>query len=1008
MKLSRREFLKCSGAGIAATTLAGLGQEHHLAGSGEPLKVHYTREVSTVCAYCSCGCGLIAHVRGGEVVNLEGDPDHPVNEGALCSKGSSLLNLRYMADRNGRLGHNPNRLTRVLYRAPRSSQWEEKTWDWAIARIAQKVRETRDASFERVDAKGVTVNRTRAIAHLGSAAINNEENYLMVKLQRALGLIYLDHHARLCHSSTVAGLANTFGRGAMTNHYIDYRNADVIMAIGANTAEMHPMSMRWIDHARRKRGAKLIAVDPRVTRTAAVADIYAPLRPGTDIAFLGGFIRYALEKELYHADYVRMYTNASYLVNPDYSFQDGMFSGASTVNGKFTYDKATWSYQTDAEGNVLKDETLQHPNCVFQLMKRHYDRYNVGTVCSITGTPQEVYLKAAETFCRTGAAGKAGTILYSMGVTQHTYGAQNCRVIGVLQLLLGNMGLAGGGVNAQRGESNVQGSTDQALLYHILPGYLPMIQAGSHPTLAAYHATTPKSGYWTNRPKFLNSLLKAWWGDSAQPENDFCYDYLPKLDGRDYSHMAIFEAMYRREIRGMFLWGQNPVVAGPNSRKIRQALSRLDWVAAIDIFETESATFWKAPDIDPSAVETEVFLLPAAVSYEKPGTIANSGRWIQWRYQAVPPLGDAKDDLWIADRLYKAIRAEYQKGGVFPDPILQLNWNYDVPGGEGPSVDKVAQEMNGYYTATGALVPNFTQLADNGSTACGNWIYSGYYNNLELPACKKRIAEKAGIGLHPDWAFAWPLNRRILYNRCSSDETGRPWCPDRPVVWWQNETWQRSDVPDFGWLSATGQPVTPEASSRRPFIMLPELQGRFFSAPMADGPFPEHYEPAESPIRNILSSTQVNPAAVIYLSEMSKLAEVASPDFPYVATSYRLTEHWQSGIMTRNSPWLNELMPNLFVEISPTLAERIGVENGEPVLVSSIRGEIKAVACVTPRVKPLLVGGKELEIVGMPWHWGYAGMSRGDVTNDLTPQAGDANTAIPEYKAFLCNIRRVS
>ncbi len=783
----------------------------------------------------------------------------------------------------------------------------------------------------------------------------------------------------------------------MTNHYIDYKNADVIMAIGANTAENHPISMRWIDEARRNRGAKLIHIDPRFTRTSAVADLYAPLRPGTDIAFLGGLLHYAISNRLFDASYVKMFTNASYLINESYSFQDGMFSGASGSS----YDKGTWSYQTDDDGNVIKDETLEHPRCVFQLMKEHYSRYDVATVSDITGTPRESFLEVARTFCASGQRGKAGTILYAMGITQHTYGSQNVRAIAMLQLLLGNVGLAGGGVNAQRGEANVQGSTDMALLFHILPGYLANVQAGAHPTLKAYHDTTP-GGYWANRPKFMNSLLKAWWGNSAQPYNDFCYDYLPKLDGTDHSHMAMFEAMYRGELEGLFLWGQNPMVGGPNSRMERKAMENLKWCVAIDIFETESSIFWRAPGVDPATIDTEVFLLPAAASYEKEGTIANSGRWIQWRYEAVHPLGDSKSDLWIADRLYKAIRGKYENGGVFPDPILNLDWNYDVPGQEEPDIVKVAVEINGYRTSTGEPIVNFTQLADDGSTACGNWIYSGYYNNYQAPACKKRIAEREGIGNNPDWAFAWPVNRRILYNRCSSDENGRPMSPDRPVVWWENGQWSRNDVPDFVWAGP------PETSVNRPFIMTGEGQGRLFAEGMADGPFPEHYEPVESPVRNRMSRTQTNPAAKIFTSEMSTLAEVASPDYPFIATTYRVTEHWQSGIMTRNSPWLNEIMPDMFAELSPGLASSLGIQNGDEVLVSSVRGEIKCIACVSPRIKPLVVGGQEIEFVGMPWHWGYAGMSKGSIANDLTPHAGDANTAIPEYKAFLCNIRRLS
>lgn len=794
----------------------------------------------------------------------------------------------------------------------------------------------------------------------------------------------------------------------MTNHWIDYRNADAILAIGANTAENHPISMRWVNAAREK-GAKLISVDPRFTRTAAIADIYAPIRPGTDIVFLGGLMNYALENGLYNEEYLRNFSNATYLVNPDYFFKDGMFSGAVGPGpDKVKYDKATWSFQKDEDGNVLKDPTMRDPNCVFQILKKHYSRYDIKTVCSITGCPEETYRKVAETYCSTGRTGRVGTLLYAMGITQHTYGSQNVRATAMLQLILGNVGMAGGGVNAQRGEANVQGSTDFAMLFHIMPGYLSHPKASLHPTLAGYNEKeTPKSGYWSNKPKFMTSLLKAFWGDNATVANDFAYDFYPKLDDRNHSHMAMFEMMEAGEIKGLFAWGQNFAVGGPNAKAERKALSNLEWLAVVDIVETEVASFWyKAPNADPASINTEVFLLPAAISYEKEGTIANSGRWIQWRYKALEPPGGAESDLWIADKLYKAIRAEYEKGGVFPDPILNLNWDYDGEDWEEPDIEKVALEINGVNWRTRQPLVNFTQLAADGSTACGCWIYSGYYNNTTNPATKSRVREKEGIGLNPGWAFSWPLNRRIIYNRCSSDVNGQPWDPRAPVVWWDGSKWVTHDVPDFGWKNADGSMIPPDVSAEKAFIMLPELQGLLFSDRLAEGPFPEHYEPVESPFSNAMSKTQFNPAIVIWRPE--EMAEVSSPEYPYICTTYRVTEHWQSGIMTRNAPWLNEMMPDMFAEISPGLAAKIGVSNGEEMLVSTKRGEIKVIACVTPRMKPLVVNGQEIEIVGMPWHWGYSGMSNGAVANDLTAYVGDANTMIPEYKAFLCNVRKVS
>ncbi len=788
----------------------------------------------------------------------------------------------------------------------------------------------------------------------------------------------------------------------MTNHWIDYKNTDVFLAIGANPAENHPMAMKWIDRARQERGAKLIVVDPKFNRTAALADLYLPIRPGTDIAFLGGLMRFALFNQRYNHEYVATYTNASYLIHPDFRFEDGLFSGAEVgPDGQVKYDTTTWQYQRDADGNILKDPTLEHPNCVFQLMKKHYERYTEQMVAETCGMDVEEFRKVAEEFTSTYAPDKSGNILYAMGITQHTHGSQNVRAIAMLQLLLGNIGMPGGGVNAQRGESNVQGSTDMAVLYHILPGYIPMPRADQHPTLEAYKATTPKAGYWSNRQKFMVSLLKAWWGKHATAENDFCYDYLPKLDGEDHSHICFMEAMGRGEIKGLFVWGQNLAVGGPNAGQERSALEKLDWLVAIDLFETETAAFWYRPGANPEEIKTEVFLLPAAASFEKHGTITNSGRWIQWRDKAVEPLGDAKDDLWIADRLYKAIRAEYEKGGVFPDPILKLNWDY---GDEEPSVEKVAMEINGYNTKDGSLLKSFGLLKDDGSTASGNWIYVGYWADPELPACKSRSKEDpSGLGLYPGWAYAWPLNRRILYNRASARPDGKPWDPSKRLIEWTGAGWYHADVPDFA--SKQGdQPAPPEVSAARPFIMKPEGVARLWGI-MKDGPLPEHYEPVESPTTNRLSKRQFNPAITISgKGEFGRLASVADDNFPYVATTYRLTEHWQSGAMTRSTPWLGEMMPDMFVEISPSLAEKIGVRPGDRVKVTSARGELIAPAMVSPRMRPLKVHGKIVEVVGLPWHWGYKGMYTGHSANVLTPHVGDANTNIPEYKAFLCNV----
>ena len=986
MDITRRKFLRLSGVSTAFA-LGGLFDIRSVQAQAESLglRIRYAKQVTTICPYCGVGCGQIVSVSNGKVVNLEGDSDHPINEGSLCSKGGALYQLV----------NNERRLSKVRYRAAKSNQWQEVSWDWALRKIAKNIKKTRDATFQTEDNKGQIVNRTEAIGWLGSAAIDNEECYLAVKLARSLGIVFLEHQARLCHSSTVAALAESFGRGAMTNHWIDIRNSDCIFIIGSNAAENHPVSFKWVTKAMEK-GAKLISADPRFTRTSSKADIYAPFRSGTDVAFIGGIINYCLQNELYNKEYVAEYTNAAFLIDPDFDFEDGLFSGYDSQNRK--YDKSTWRYQVDEEGIPKEDKTLQDPRCVFQLLKKHFLRYDVDTVRQVTGTPKDVYQEIAKTYCATGKPGKAGTIMYAMGTTQHTNAAQMIRSYAVLQLLLGNIGVSGGGVNALRGWSNVQGATDHCVLFHILPGYLKTPRAEDKDLAAYLERWTPKSSdprsvnYWKFTPRFMTSQLKAFFGKAASADNDFCYQHLPKLSG-NYSHISMFEAMYEGKIKGLICLGQNPAVAGPNVRMERKAMENLDWLVAIDIFESETAAFWKGPEADAANINTEVFLLPAACTVEGEGSVTNSGRWSQWRYQAVPPPGDAQRDLWIIDRIFKAVRGLYAyEGGVYPGAILDMDWDY----GDTPDVHKVAKEINGYDVNSGKLLPSFGALKDDGSTSSGNWLYCGSYTEKGNMAARRVLSDPTGIGLYPEWSWCWPVNRRIIYNRASCNTKGMPWDAEHPVIKWTGSKWV-GDVPDFG---ATSDPKKNVGA----FIMKPEGHARIFGPGLADGPFPEHYEPLESPVKNLLSNTQNDPAIKIWKGEMDK---VGTPEeFPIVATTFRLSEHHQGGPMTRNLPWLAELMPEMFVEMSKTLANKKGIKNGDKVKIVSSRGEIEAIACVTDRFKQFKLNGKVCEEIGLPWHWGFMGLSTGHSANVLTPHVGDANTMIPEYKAFLCDVRK--
>lgn len=799
----------------------------------------------------------------------------------------------------------------------------------------------------------------------------------------------------------------------MTNGWVDIKHTDVALIIGSNPAENHPISFKWLLDAREKRGAKLIHMDPRFGRTSAVADHWAPLRPGTDIPFIGGMINYIIENNLMHHDYVVNYTNATFMVSDDFDFQDGLFTGYDEARRRYT-DRSSWSYELDENGVPRRDWTMTHPRSVFQLLKKHFARYDVDTVCATTGTPKDKYLEVVRTYAGTGAPDKVGTIMYAMGTTQHTVGTQNVRSYAILQLLLGNVGRPGGGVQALRGKSNVQGATDMAILYHIIPGYMRVPRV-SMATLADYFgAAVPSTNdpdsvnYWKNMPKFLVSLLKAWYGDKATPENDFGYDWLPKLqDGKDASHIGIFEDMYEGKIQGLFCVGQNPAVGGPNAKKERKALTKLKWMVVADIFECDSAVFWKSPGIDPKDVETEVFLLPTAASMEKQGTVSNSARWLQWRYAAQQPPGDARSDLKIFTHLVNKIKELYA-GSTDPkdEPVLNLTWNYGDP----PSAEEVLKEIHGYDLKTGKPVLNFTRLMDDGSTSCGNWIYSGCFTEDGVNLTKRRNGEDpGGIGIFPQWTWAWPVNRRIAYNRCSADVNGQPWDPARAPFRWDASQgrWIMYDVPDF----VAGVP--PQQSAKSPFIMRLEGVGCLFSRELNEGPFPEHYEPWETPIANAFSSVQLNPA--VQLWGEADNAQGSASEFPIIGTTFRVTEHWQSGTMTRNTPWLAELMPEVFVEISPQLAQEKGIQNGDAVLVTTARADLEAKAAVTSRIAPMTIHGREHHVIAVPWHYGFAGYITGGpnkqrtyAANELTAHIGDANTTIPEYKAFLCDIRKVT
>lgn len=1033
MELSRRSFFK-SGLAFGASAAAAATASAETAHAEAPYKLRNVKEVTNICCYCSGGCGTICSSRDGELINLEGDPDHPVNLGGLCPKGAAMWGLRNVvtADRKAKL--HPDRPLYPMVRRPGKKEWERLSWDEAVNEIARHIKTTRDATFvEKED--GITVNRCDGISSFGAAQLNNEEGWLVQKFARSMGILSIDNQTRVCHSSTVAGLAPSFGRGSMTSHWCDFANSDVIMSIGSNNVENHPLSSRWVERAQDK-GAQWIVVDPRYSRSAAQADIYARIRPGTDIAFYGGLIRYIIENKLYQKEYILHYTNAACILRPDFKFNEetGLFSGWDPETKR--YDNETWGYDVDKKVGwdttpgsafswvndpdvpkfktpdlkVLKrDMTLTDPNCVLNVMRRHYARYTPEMVHRVTGMDMDVMKKVWDTFASTGRPDKAGSILYALGQTQHSYGSQNCRAMCVVQLLLGNIGIAGGGINALRGEPNVQGSTDVGASSHQAPGYLAWPTAKSHPTLAEYLSTeTYAAGYYSNKPKFWVSALKEWFGDNAVFENDYCYDLLPKIapkkDYGDFSTIMSFNDMRDDKIKGYMCWGMNPAHSTPNAKHARHAMAKLDWLLVADWFQTETSLFWCAPDMKPEEVQTEVYFLPAALIYEKIGSINNSGRWIQWREKAVEPPGECKSDFEMMMLIWEKLCELYRKeGGACPDQILKTNMNYRINGKA--DLRALSWSLNGYTVKDQKLIPGYAALKADGTTACGIWIFSGYYNNeaekmdpMKQPCTRRNKSDPSGLGLFPEWSFAWPANRRILYNRASADPEGRPWDPKRTLVEWKGDHWLQNDVGDF---------VTAKGPDDKAFFMTWEQNARLFAYGMADGPLPEHFEPHEAPVKNLLNGAGGNPC--IRFADDPSVKRGCVKDFPFVVTTYSVVEHWQTGTQTRNIPWLNELIPCNFIELSEELAAEKGIKTGDMVHVWNNRGSVKVAAMVTKRMKPMEIDGKMTHVVGMPHHFSWAtNMARGDNVNDLTPNVGDPNSYIPEYKAFLVNLEKAA
>ncbi len=796
----------------------------------------------------------------------------------------------------------------------------------------------------------------------------------------------------------------------------DLLNSDCIVIQGSDMAECHPVAFRFVVAAR-ERGATVFHVDPRFSRTSALASEHIPIRPGSDIALLGGLIRHVIERGRYFREFVLAYTNASRIVGDqflDTEDLDGIFSGFDPESG--TYDERTWAF---AEGEA-RDETLEHPRCVFQIVRRHFARYTPEMVEQTCGIAPAAFHRLAEAICAASGRDRTTAFCYAVGWTQHTTGVQTIRAAALLQALLGNVGRPGGGILALRGHATIQGSTDIPTLYNLLPGYLKMPDARlSHDSLAEYIRTEyPERGQWGGARAYVVSLLRAWFGAEATAANDYGFGWLPRIVG-DHSHLPIFTRMRDGGVQGMLVLGQNPAVGGQNARLQRAALRELDWLVVRDVFETETAAFWhRGPEFEsgalaPGDIKTEVFFLPAAVTAEKDGSYTNTHRLVQWHDRALDPPGDARSDAWFMVDLGRRLKAAYRESSLERDrPIQALTWDYPVQGSIGePDVESVLAEINGYRVADGTPLAGIGDLRDDGSTAAGCWIYTGIRPGDGQNRARNRVADAVDGGQHLGWGYAWPANRRVLYNRASADPAGRPWSERKRLIAWDDEAarWDGEDVPDFPISRAPTSPGEGHGldavGGAEPFIMLPDGRANLFvAAGLKDGPLPTHYEPIESAIGNPLYGRNASPAALLFTREDNPRHRSGDSRYPYVLTTFRLTEHHTAGGMSRWLPWLAELQPDLFCEIGSDLAAEKGIRNGDWVTISTARGAVEARALVTERIRSFRMGRRWVQQIALPWHWGFQGFSRGDVANDLVAMVADPNVSIHEGKALTCQI----
>jgi formate dehydrogenase major subunit len=988
MSVTRREFIQSTGLAAAGTLTGGLTL---LTGcGGDPDKRKGARKVAAICPGCGLGCGINLFIRKNRIVDITGDTDHPLNEGAICPRA---VMVKHFAD-----DPENKRLKNVLYRKPGSSEWEEIPLKNAVSMIAERIKETRERTFVKKK-NGVTYNRTDGIAFLAGDWMFNEELYLLGKLSRIVGSNLIDHESTLYSGSAGTALSGTLGFASSTNPLTDIRNSDAVLVIGSNPAENYPLALKQIMKTR-ERGGKVITIDPRFTRTSSISDIHISLRPGTDAAFINGIINYILKNGLFNREYLSGYTNASFLINPDYSFNEGVFSGYNSKTG--SYDSITWTYQIDAKGIPKRDRTLKNSNTVFQLLKKHVSRYTPAVVSDITGCSVEEFLRIAEIYSETGKTNKSGAVIFSSASVRQLSGKQNVRAFAILQLILGNIGVSGGGLIQLRRGMNDQGAADNGTRWDSLPGYLRTPHPEYHPDMNSYlEDLTPR----TNDPmsynimgtdgskkgkgntaKFMVNLLKAWFGGDSTGKPEDVYSWLPRSTG-PFGYSDIVKYALWGKLEGAVLLNTDPVKELPDRSNTTRALKNLKWLVCADFSETGASSFWKNSGIPPERIMTEVFLIPQALPFEKSGSVTNSDRWIQWCGSQLEIPDNTVSGLDLLDMLYAEIRGQYLKGsGRFPGPVFGARWDYS---GKDKKADplRVLEEMNGLDTGNRMLLESYRQMRDDGGTSGGNWLYSGCVTVMGNRTADRGGRERDELDRCRKWGWSWPLNIRILHNLAGVDRKGMPLKKGKAAIQWNGSNWE-GDATYGSW----------GPGSKYPFVMFEEGVARIFSPSVSDGPLPEYYESPGSPFGNPLNSIMINP---VFKNLMTGTGRRVRKVLPHLGTVVRMGDYCNYSL-SGNLPLERELVPGIFCEIDRELAESLDIESGDSVSVATEKGEMRMPVMVTGRLIPCIINGMLKHLISV--------IDSGNIFNPVNTLAhgySDPDSGIIETGIFMAEIKKV-